>query len=87
MKIADKQFDNTNTGIIFKVKEPPKTEKHPLYTGSLNVNGTEFWINGWVRQSKQTGEKFISIALNPKEKPVERQGGPTSFDDLDSPPF
>jgi redox-regulated HSP33 family molecular chaperone len=85
MKIADKQFDNTNTGVLFKAKEQ-KTEKHPGYTGTINIDGQEFRLAGWVRQSKQ-GEKFFSLSVSPKEKKVERQGGPTAFDDLDSPPF
>ena len=80
-----KAFDNTNTGVLFRAKDQ-KTEKHPAYSGTVNVDGKEFWLAGWVKESKQ-GEKFFSLALKPKEKKVERPTTPTAFDDLDSPPF
>lgn len=81
----NKVYDNTNTGVLFKSKEQ-KTDKHPGYSGTVNVDGKEYWLAGWVKESKQ-GERFFSLALKPKEKKVERPTTRTAFDDLDSPPF
>jgi hypothetical protein len=60
------QYDNTNTGVLFKAKER-KSERSPEYTGSVNVNGTEFWLNGWVKESTKDGSKFFSLSLREKE--------------------
>ena len=66
-----KQYDRTNTGTLGRNTER-KSDKHPEYTGSLNVGGVEYWLSGWVRvageSSKRAGEKFISMKLEPKEQ-------------------
>lgn len=65
------KYDNTNTGALFKAKEQ-KTDKHPGYTGSINVEGKEYWLSGWVKEAK-SGEKFFSLSVKAKdEKPVEK---------------
>lgn len=44
-------YDNTNKGIISK-NDRKTTDKHPDISGSLNVEGIEYFIDGWQRQSK-----------------------------------
>ena len=44
------EFDNTNRGAIWK-NEKKETEKHPDFTGSLDVNGVEFWVSAWKRKA------------------------------------
>ena len=58
-------YDNTNTGALFKAKERA-TDKHPEYSGTINVDGKEYWLAGWVKESK-AGQKFFSLAVKPKE--------------------
>jgi hypothetical protein len=42
-------FDNTNRGSIWKNKK--KRDKQDAdFTGSLNVNGVEYWLNAWKRK-------------------------------------
>jgi hypothetical protein len=60
-------YDNTNTGIISK--NPRKsTDKHPDITGSLNVEGREYFIDGWQRQKKDGSGIFYSLRVKPKDK-------------------
>lgn len=79
-------YDNTNTGALFKAKEQ-KTPNHPGYTGTINADGTEYWLSAWVKEDKN-GNKYFSLSLKPKdEKPAKKQdapvkGGPKSFDDF-----
>lgn len=64
-------YDNTNTGILYK-NERRRNDKDAEYTGSINVDGDEFWVNAWVKQgkagSKMDGKKFFSLSLRPKER-------------------
>ena len=67
-------YDNTNTGALFKNEK--KSDKHPDYRGSINVNGIDYWLSSWLKISK-SGEKFMSLSVQPKEaqapKPAQRQ--------------
>ena len=66
-------YDNTNKGTLGKNKNK-KSEKSPEYSGQLNVEGVEYWVSGWVKENKSSGEKFFSLALTPKQ---EKQDGRT----------
>jgi hypothetical protein len=60
-------YDNTNSGALF-TNHRKQTEKHPDYTGKLNVNGVEFWLSGWVREKRDgSGERYVRIQVNPVE--------------------
>lgn len=46
-----------------------KTERHPPYSGTINVDGVEYFIDAWVKPStKFEGEKFLSFSVKRKEK-------------------
>ena len=86
-------YDNTNSGMIAR-SENRKTDSHPEFTGSLNVEGVDYWVSAWVNEGKaggkMEGKKYFSIKINRKG-----QGGggtarpaPTGFrDDFDDIPF
>ena len=64
------QYDNNNRASLWK--NDRKTEdKHPDYKGSVNVEGVEYWMSGWINtagpNSKRAGEKYISLRLEMKE--------------------
>lgn len=54
-------YDNNNTFALFK-NDKGDNEKRPDYTGTVNVNGEEMRISGWIRESKN-GLKYISGQL------------------------
>ena len=66
------QFDNTNRGILFK-NEKKKTEKHPDYEGQVNVEGTDWALSGWIKESKN-GKKFLSLSV--KKPYIKEDNGP-----------
>ena len=79
------QFDNKNSGALFKAKDQP-TDKHPGYTGSINVDGKEYWLAGWVKESK-AGQKYFSLSVKPKEAKEEKPELPKAFKDFQDGPI
>lgn len=78
-----KEFDTTNSGAFFK-NFKKKTPKHPDYTGSLNVEGTEFWLSVWNKESKD-GKPYCSVSIQKKEAIPGKPETPktTRKDDMD----
>jgi hypothetical protein len=76
------QFDNTNRGVLFNERDKKQTDKDRDYGGSININGTEYWLSAWLRTSKK-GLRFLSLSIRPKA--VESQ--PAQIDLEDSVPF
>jgi len=58
-------YDNTNTGAMF-ANDKGDNDKRPDRKGSLNVDGVDYWISGWLRESKE-GKKFLSLKVERKE--------------------
>ena len=63
------EYDNNNSGVLFrnakKDLDNPE-DKKPDYTGQAEIDGTEYWLSGWKRTAKVTGNTFISIKLQDK---------------------
>jgi uncharacterized protein (DUF736 family) len=78
------EYDNSNRGSIFK-NDKKEEEKHPDMTGSLNVDGTDYWISAWKKTSK-AGTGFLSLSVRPKQETPRQSSQPTrktKKDDLD----
>ena len=56
-----------DSGSLFK-NDRKKSPKHPDYTGSAKVDGTEFWLSAWLKGGTNGKPKFMSLAFTPKEK-------------------
>ena len=53
-----------NTGALFKNER--KEGKGPDYKGDITVDGTAYWIAGWLKESKN-GKKYMSLAVTAKD--------------------
>ena len=74
-------YDNTNSGALFKNKDKTAEKPNwPDYNGNIDVEGKQYWIRAWIKKSKG-GQTFMSLALEPKEE--SQQAAP----DSDPPPF
>lgn len=58
-----------NSGSLF-VNDRKEKDTHPDYSGTVMVDGKEYWISGWTKQG-QRGE-FYSLAFKPKEARQEK---------------
>jgi hypothetical protein len=63
--MADKQYDNTNSGALYK-NDRKAAPTHADWSGNLNVNGEEFYLNAWIKEKKADGSKFFSLSIKPK---------------------
>jgi len=72
----EQEYDNTNRGALF-INEKKQSEKHPDYTGSINIAGVEHWLSAWLQTSKKSGKQFLSISIGDvkEEKPSEPAKG------------
>ena len=62
------EYDNTNRGALFRNDDKdPSDDKDRDYSGTLNIEGAEYWISGWVRTSQKSGRKFLSLSVKPKQ--------------------
>jgi len=83
-------YDNINRWTLNKNDRKEK-ETHPDYKGKLNVNGVDYWIDGWIKEG--ANGKFISGSLKPVEQRQQSNGNQQSyqpasqFDDGSDVPF
>ena len=81
------EFDNRNRGSSFK-NDKKTEEKHPDLSGSINIEGVEYWLSSWKKVSK-AGTPFWSHSVRPKQEATRQSSQPTAkakaadFDDLD----
>lgn len=86
-------YDNNLTGIISK-NERKTDDKHPDIKGQCEIEGVQYWVDGWAKTRNSDGGKFYSLRFKRKDaapqqtkpaaKPAARPADP--FDDTD-PPF
>lgn len=59
------EYDNTNRGALFK-NDRKESDKHPDYTGKLNVGGVDYWISAWIKEGKSG--KFMSLSVKEQDR-------------------
>jgi len=65
------EYDTTNRGSLFK-NDRKDDAKFPDYKGSLNVDGTDYWLSAWIKVSKD-GNKFMSLSVKNKNADASLQ--------------
>ena len=85
-------FDNTNSGALFK-NDKRGNERSPDYKGECAPvcpycgKKSEFWLSAWIKTMKKDAtKKFMSLALTPKDEPKNQSqqnynDPPADFDD------
>jgi uncharacterized protein (DUF736 family) len=56
------QYDNNLRGVLFK-NERKTAQNHPDYTGNCEIEGKEYWISAWIKQGRNSGKNFMSLAF------------------------
>jgi len=84
-------YDPNNRGALWPNRDK-KTDKHPDFTGHLNVNGQEFYISGWKRR-EGANPKAPSLSLSiqakdrmpdkePKDYPEKKEADSFEYDQI-----
>lgn len=60
-----KEFDNNLRGVLFK-NDRKETDSHPDYKGQCEIEGVEFWLSAWIKESPQKG-KYMSLSFQAKD--------------------
>jgi len=63
--MANTGFDNKNKFVIFRNDKKEK-DTHPDMTGTINIDGVEYYLNAWTKVSSKDGSKFLSGTVKPK---------------------
>lgn len=75
------EFDNTNRGVLFKNHKKEK-DTHPDYRGNIDVNGTDYWISAWLKDTK--AGKVLSLSVQKKDgKPAAAPGAGENIGTID----
>lgn len=79
-------YDNTNRFALFKNQHMREGKKDANLQGTLNVDGKEYWINGWTNE--KNGEKYISGTIRAKDAEQQPQAASAAAEDFtDDIPF
>ena len=85
---TEMDYDNTHKGALFRNDDKdPNDDRDRDYNGTLDVEGTEYWLSGWVRTSKKSGKKYLSLSIKPKQDKPSASKKPRADDFGDSIPF
>lgn len=86
------EYSNENRGSIWKNDRKEK-DTHPDFTGSLNVEGREYWVSAWKRKPDANPKApALSFSVKPKDEAKSERAEPMAArgeldDDLDAIPF
>jgi hypothetical protein len=53
-----------NTGSVF-VNDHKVEERHPDRTGSALIDGTAYWVHGWLKKTAD-GKPYLKLSFRPK---------------------
>lgn len=57
-----------NNGSLFKNDNKRPDKNDPDYKGSAVIDGQEYWISGWKKESSDKKSNFLSLSFSPKEE-------------------
>jgi hypothetical protein len=69
-------YDPNNKGVLFK-NDQGDNPKRPNYRGSAVIEGVDYNVSAWIRESKKSGDKYMSLVFERKgEGKIGRNGQP-----------
>lgn len=69
--MSDK-YDDRNRGQIWKNEKKRDGKQDPDFTGSLNVDGKDYWVSAWKRK-EGAADRAPALSFSVKPKDSKRQ--------------
>ena len=67
------QYDNTNRGAIWANQNRTK-DTHPTHTGNINIDGVDYWLNGWARGKDEDPKRpAMRFSVRRKDEAPKRE--------------
>ena len=79
-------YDNTNSGALFKNNRKEQGSNQPDMTGVLDVEGTDYRVSAWSNESK-AGTNYLSLRVTEKQESDGDTEQKDSTREADAPPF
>ena len=73
------------SGSMF-VNSKKVTDSHPDRNGTALIGGVEYWVSGWIKETK-SGDKWLSLAFKPKDEAPRKTQPAVDKADQDEIPF
>lgn len=78
-------YDPTNRGALWK-NDKRKNERSPVYTGTINVDGVDYYLNAWPGEKGKPNAPVLKFSVKRKDNPSQSNYAATSqpapdFDD------
>ena len=80
------EYDNNNTGVLFRNETATPENKQPYMTGKCEVNGKEMQVAGWMKESK-AGKKFLSLKFQEPQAKQEASNNNSNTSTTGDVPF
>lgn len=81
-------YDPNMKGVLFK-NDKQGNDKRPDYRGSCVIDNVDMNISAWIKASKKTGDKFMSLKFEVKRAAPPKPKAPVmtedNWDDMDTP--
>lgn len=74
------EYSNENRGVLFK-NDKATTDKHPGYTGKINVGGVDYYLSAWVKEGQRG--KFFSLSVKPVDEKPQAQPAQQAVAEMD----
>lgn len=71
-----------NSGSLF-VNERKTQPNHPDRSGSVLINGIEYWASGWIKEGKNGKAPWLSMSFTPKESNGGSKATPSRQENFD----
>ncbi len=71
------KFDDKNRGSVWPNKKKRDGKQDPDFTGSLNVDGKEYWVSAWKKKpDAKEGAPSLSFSVKPKDSKSQEETRP-----------
>lgn len=69
-------YDNTNRGALWKNRKMREGHRDPQYTGSINVDGVDYFISAWRKGDGTDTQPVFTLSVRRDDRGEQAQYQP-----------